>query len=109
MSFVFEVLFLFWFLVLSLLSGWDEMDVCVELIANDVWSAEDDNTGVLSVGVDIFDRLYFKERPIYLPMVPMSTINRKYKKWGKLRKLNKLKYEIVLMIGKNITFGYTPY
>ena len=34
------------------------MDVCVELLANYAWSAEDDKTGLLNVGVDIFDRLY---------------------------------------------------
>ena len=57
-SSVFEVLFLFWFLVMYSLSSWDEMDVHVELLADDVWSAEDDNTGFLSVEVDIFDQLF---------------------------------------------------
>ena len=45
---------------MSLLSSWDEMDACVELLADDVWSAEDYKTGFLSVGVDISDRLYLK-------------------------------------------------
>ena len=67
---------------MSLLSSWDEMDVPVELLEYDVWAAENDKTGFLIVGVDIFDRLYLKERPISLPMVPMSTIKRKYDKWG---------------------------
>ena len=58
MSSVFEVLFLFWFVVISLLSRWDDMDVGIELLADDVWAAEDDKTGFLSVAVDIFDRLY---------------------------------------------------
>ena len=58
------------------------MDVHVELLADDVWSAENDITGSLSVGVDIFDCLYLKERPISLPMVQISTIKRKYEKWG---------------------------
>ena len=31
----------------------------IKLIADNVWSAEDDKTGFLSVGVDIFDLLYF--------------------------------------------------
>ena len=57
-SYVFEMLFLFWFLVMYLLSSWDEMDVHVELFVDDVWAAEDDKTGSLSVGVDIFDWLY---------------------------------------------------
>ena len=67
---------------MSLLSSWDKMDVCVKLLADDVWAAEDDKTGFLSVGVDIFDLLYLKERPISFPVVPMSTIKRKYEKWG---------------------------
>ena len=75
------MLFLFWLVVMSLLSRWDDMDVCIELLADYVWAAEEDKTGFLSVGVDIFDRLYFKERPISLPMVTMSTIKWKYDKW----------------------------
>ena len=67
MSSVFEVLLLLWFVVMSLSSSWDEMDVGVELLADDVWSAEDDKTGFLSVGVDIFDWLYLLEQPISLP------------------------------------------
>ena len=51
------------------------MDVHVELLTDDIWASEDDKTGFLSVGVYIFDRLYLKERPISLPMVPMSTKN----------------------------------
>ena len=65
MSSVFEMLFLFWFLVMYLLSSWDEMDVHVELLADDVWEAEDDITGSLSVGVDIFDRLYLYKTIIW--------------------------------------------
>ena len=58
---------------MSLLSSWDEIYFCVKLLADDVWAAEDDKTGFLIVGMDIFDRLYLKKRPISLPMVPMST------------------------------------
>ena len=58
MSYIFEVLLLFWFVVMSVLSSWDEMDVRVELLADNVWSAEDDRTGFLSIGVDISDQLY---------------------------------------------------
>ena len=82
MTSVFEILFLFWFVVMSWFSSWDEMDVHVELIADDVWSDEDDKTGFLSYEVDIFDQLYWKERPISLPMVQISTIKQKYEKWG---------------------------
>ena len=60
-----------------LLSSWDDMDVRVELLADDVWAAEDDKTGFLSVGVNIFNILYLKERPIFLPMVQISTRKRK--------------------------------
>ena len=67
---------------MSLLLSWDDMDVHVELLADDEWVAEDDKTGFLSVGVDIFDLLYLKEQPISLPMVQISTIKWKYDKWG---------------------------
>ena len=50
------------------------MDVRIELLADDVWEVEDDKIGFLIFGVDIFNQLYLKERPIYFPMVPMSTI-----------------------------------
>ena len=64
------------------LSSWDERDVFVELIADDVCAAEEDKTGFLSFGVDIFDQLYLKERTISLPMVQISTKWQKYEKWG---------------------------
>ena len=51
------------------------MDVRVELLADGVWSSGCDKTGFLSVGVDIFDQLYLKERPISFPMVQVSTKN----------------------------------
>ena len=70
----------FWIVVLSSFSSWDDIIVRVKLVVYDVWLAEDDNTGFLSVGVDIFDRFYLKERPISLPMVPMSTIKQIYDK-----------------------------
>ena len=49
------------------------MGVRVELLVDDLWAAKDNKTVFLSVGVDIFDQLYLKERPLSLPMVPMST------------------------------------
>ena len=48
----------FWIAVLSLFSIWDDIIVCDKLVVYDVWCAEYDNTGYLSVGVDIFDQLY---------------------------------------------------
>ena len=56
------------------------MDVRAELLADDVYAAEDNKTGFLTVGVKSFDQLYLKERPIYLPMVQISTKKRKYEK-----------------------------
>ena len=58
MSSVFEVLLLFWFVVMYLLSSWDEIYVHVKLIADYVWEAEDDKTGFLSVKVGSFDQLF---------------------------------------------------
>ena len=54
------------------------MIVCVKLIVYDVWYAEEDRIGFLSVGVDIFDRLYLKERPTSFPMMKMSSIKQIY-------------------------------
>ena len=79
-SSVFEMSDVFWMEVLSLCLSWGDIIVGVEWFVYDLWFAEDDNTGFLSVGLDIFDRLYLKERPISLPMVPMITINTKYGK-----------------------------
>ena len=59
MSSVCEVLFLFLFVVMSLLSHWDDMDGVIILLADDVWAAEDDKIGLLNVGENIFDWLYF--------------------------------------------------
>ena len=40
---------------MCLLSSLDEIGVCVELFADNIWEVEDDKTGLLSVGVDGFD------------------------------------------------------
>ena len=53
------------------------MDVCVKLLTGDVWAAEDDTTGFLSVGVDIFDRLLLKKWPMFLTMVQIITKKKK--------------------------------
>ena len=73
---------IFLFLLMPLLSSWDDMDVCVKLLADDLWAAEDDKPGFLSVGVDSFDWLFLYKRPMPLPMVMNSNKNRKYDKWG---------------------------
>ena len=49
---------MFWIAVLSSFSSWDDIIVCDRLVVYYVWFAVDDNTGFLSVGVGIFDRLY---------------------------------------------------
>ena len=60
MSSIFEVLFLFLFVVMSLLSSWDNIYVRVKLLADDVWSAEDDKKGFLSVEVNNVDQSFLK-------------------------------------------------
>ena len=45
---------------MCLLSSLDNIYVCVELLADDVWEAEDYRTGFLSVGVGSFDWLFLK-------------------------------------------------
>ena len=69
------------------------MDVCVKLLADDAWSAEDDKTGFLSVEVDTFDWIFLKEIPISLPTMQISTIKWKKIKLGYVRELNKSKCE----------------
>ena len=59
-SSIFEMSDVFWILVLSSISSWDDKIVRVKLVVYDVWFAEDYRTGFLSVRVDIFDRLYLK-------------------------------------------------
>ena len=68
-SSVFEVFFFFWFVVMFLLSSWDDIDARFKLLADDVWAAEDDKTGFLSVGVESFDQIYLKKLPISLTMI----------------------------------------
>ena len=58
-----------------LLSSWYDMDVRVELLADDVWVSEDDKTGFLGVEVDSFERLFL--RPISFPMVQIGKKNKK--------------------------------
>ena len=82
------------------------MGVRVKLLADDVWVAEDDKTGFLIVAVVSLDQLYLKRRPIYFPMLQISTIKRKYDKWGKVRKLNKSKYKIILLKDQNIIITF---
>ena len=60
MSSIFEVLLLFWFVVIYFLSRWDEMDVRVKLLADDVRESEYDKNSFLSVEVVIFNQLFFK-------------------------------------------------
>ena len=92
-SSVFEVSVLFWIALLSSLSSWDKMILCVKLLVYDVLLAEENKTGLLSVVVDIFNLLYLKERPISLPVVPMGTIKQIYDKWDYVRKLKNSKIE----------------
>ena len=43
--------------IMSLYWSWWDIIVQVKLVVYDVWFSEDDNTGFLSVGLDIFDRI----------------------------------------------------
>ena len=79
-SSVFNISDVFWIVILSSFSSWDDINVCDELVVSYLWFAEDDNAGFLSVVVGIFDQLYLQELPIPFPMVPMSTINQIYDK-----------------------------
>ena len=79
-SSVFDISDVFWISVLSSFSSWDDIIVRVKLLVYDVWFAEDDKTGFLSVGVDRFDRLYLKEQPISVLVVTMSSIKQIYDK-----------------------------
>ena len=56
-EFSFEMLSLFWLGVMCLLSSIHKIEFYVELLADNVWKAEDDKTCFLSFGVDIFDWL----------------------------------------------------
>ena len=55
---VFKMLFLFWLVVMCSLSSVEEIDVCAELLADDVWEAKDNKTVFLIVGMDSADQLY---------------------------------------------------
>ena len=84
MSSIFEVLFLFWFVVMSVLSSWGEMDVRVELLVNDVWAAGDDITDFLSVGVNSLIYYIWKNDQFPCPwckLVPKNENTRKEDKW----------------------------
>ena len=52
---------------MSLLLSLDEIYVRVELLADGVWGAEYDKTGFLSVGVNIFNRLFLKNNQFPCP------------------------------------------
>ena len=66
MSSIFEVFFLFLFLVMSLLSSLDEIDVRVGLLSDYLWEAEDDKTGFLSVGFNSFELIVFEKTTNFL-------------------------------------------
>ena len=52
--------------VLSLCWSWWDITFGVELVVYDVWFAEDDNTGFLSVGVDTFWLIIFERTTNFL-------------------------------------------
>ena len=74
------MLFLFWLVVMCLSSSIYEIDVRVELLADDLLEANDDKPCFLSVGVDSFDQLLLYKLPMSLPMLENRNKNRKYDK-----------------------------
>ena len=105
---VFEKLLLFWLVVMYLLSSLDEIYVRVELLADDLWEAEYDKTGFFSVGVDSFDRLFLKIRPISFPMVQNITKTKNMINGDKWEISTNRKIIYFLMNDWNIFFGWTP-
>ena len=85
------MLFLFWLVVIYLSSSLYEIDVRVELLADDLWEANDDKPGFLIVGLDSFDQLFLHKLPMSLPMVENSNKNQKYDKWEYMKGMNKSK------------------
>ena len=66
-SSVFEVLLLFWLVIICLLSSLDDIDVRVKLLADDVREAEYNKTGFFSVGVDSFNHLFLRNDQLPSP------------------------------------------
>ena len=66
---------------MCLLLSLDEIDVRVELLADDIWKADDDKPGFLEIRVDIFYRLFLYKRPMFFLMVENSNRYQKYDKW----------------------------
>ena len=64
---IFDMLFLFWLVVMCLLSSLYKINICVESLAYYVWEADDDKLGFLSVVVNSFDRLFLYKRPMSFP------------------------------------------
>ena len=58
--------------------------------------------------MDIFDQIYFKERPISLPIVTMSTKNEYMINEIMGENSTKSKYMKNLMNNQNIMLGYPP-
>ena len=104
-SSLFEISVVFWIVLMFSFSCLDDIIVGFKLLVYDVWSAEEDRIGFLSVAVDIFDQLYLKERPISLPTVKISTINKYMINDIMWEKSTKSKYVKILMNNQNIMFG----
>ena len=57
-SYVFNISDVFWTVIVSSFSSWDDIKVYDKLVVYDIWFSEDDNIDFLSDEVVIFDRLY---------------------------------------------------
>ena len=105
MSSIFEVFFLFWLIIMCLLSSLDDIYVRVKLLVDDVWEYEDDKRGLFSVGVDSFDWLFLKNDQFPCPWCKIvlkikNTINEDKRESSKNRKTR-----FSLMNDRNIYFG----
>ena len=108
MSSVFEVLFFFLLVSFSVLSSWDEIDVCVELLADDVWAAEYDKTVFLSVEVNSFESIIFVRKTSFLAHGANEYYKTKIWELRIIEKSQQIEIWDFLMNDQNIMFGYTP-
>ena len=88
---------------MCLLSSLDKIDVCVELLADYVWEAEDDKTGFFSVGVDNSESI------ILVKMTNFLAHGENINKTKNTINENKLESStFVLIKDQNILFCETP-
>ena len=85
------------------------MDAPIKLLAYNVWAAEYDKTGSLSVGVNIFDRLYLKALPIPCPWYQLLIWNKNISNKDNWENLTNRNIWFFLMNDQNIVLVVPPY